>query len=240
MTGDGASLDLPRVEPFGDGAILVTLGSAIDGALAERAQLLADIANRRRADDPRFGRAVPGFATLVLPFDPLAVELDAALAIGRELLDELADGPGQAGSPPDARSDETIVTSPVDIPTRYGGVDGPDLDELAAELGLTAAAVVELHASVTYTCFLLGFAPGFAYLGSVPEAIAMPRRAAPRSRVSPGSVGIAGQLTGIYPRATAGGWNLIGRTEVRLWDVRRSMPARIEPGGRVRFIPIRD
>ncbi len=97
---------------------------------------------------------------------------------------------------------------------------------------------MELHASVTYRVFLLGFVPGFAYLGTLPEALALPRRGSPRSRVPAGSVAIAGRQTAVYPSATPGGWHLIGRTDARMWDVTAESPSLLRPGQRVRFVPL--
>jgi KipI family sensor histidine kinase inhibitor len=126
-----------------------------------------------------------------------------------------------------------------ELPTRYGGHDGPDLSEVATMHGLQTGDVVELHASVEYRVYMLGFAPGFAYLGRVPDQIATPRRPEPRSRVPAGSVGIARDQTGVYPFDTPAGWNIIGRTDVVLWDVDSEPPALLAPGDRVRFVPIR-
>jgi KipI family sensor histidine kinase inhibitor len=126
---------------------------------------------------------------------------------------------------------------PIDLPTRYGGPDGPDLDEVASIHGLRAVDVVELHASVAYRVFFLGFAPGFAYLGPLPGELATPRLATPRPRVPAGSVGIAGTQTAVYPVDSPGGWRLIGRTDARVWDPSADPPAMLLPGRRVRFVP---
>jgi allophanate hydrolase subunit 1 len=128
---------------------------------------------------------------------------------------------------------------PVEIPTRYGGPNGPDLVVVAELSGLPPAAVVEAHASLTYRALFLGFSPGFAYLGVLPRAIVVPRRAEPRVRVPAGSVALAGEQTAVYPLESPGGWQLIGRTSVALWDPRRDPPARIQPGDAVRFVPER-
>jgi KipI family sensor histidine kinase inhibitor len=110
---------------------------------------------------------------------------------------------------------------------------------VAVDTGLTADEVVELHASVEYDVLFLGFAPGFAYLGDLPDRLVLPRLATPRPRISAGSVGIAGGQTAIYPHPTPGGWRLIGRTDLGLWEPTRERPALIEPGCRVRFLPLR-
>ncbi|GMV48737.1 MAG: 5-oxoprolinase subunit PxpB [Nitrospira sp. NTP2] len=124
------------------------------------------------------------------------------------------------------------------IPVWYGDEAGPDLLDLAQSVDLTADAVIALHASVTYRVFMLGFSPGFPYLGRVPDRIAVPRLATPRTRVEAGSVGIAGPQTGIYPQSSPGGWRIIGRTPVRLFALDRPHPFLLAPGDRVRFVPI--
>jgi len=122
----------------------------------------------------------------------------------------------------------------VDIPTRY---DGPDLPEVAIKTNLTPAGVVERHAGREYFVYCVGFAPGFTYCGALPDEIAVPRLASPRLRVPAGSIGIAGRQTGIYAVESPGGWNLIGRTTLRLFDPTPDPPARFKPGDRLRFIP---
>jgi len=124
----------------------------------------------------------------------------------------------------------------VDIPTRY---DGPDLPEVALKTNLTPAGVVEQHAGQEYLVYCVGFAPGFTYCGAVPDQLDVPRMASPRLRVPAGSVGIAGRQTGIYGVESPGGWNLIGRTALRLFDPTADPPVRFKPGDRLRFVPIR-
>lgn len=125
----------------------------------------------------------------------------------------------------------------MDIPVIYGGDNGPDLSEVARISGLTPKQVVELHASVEYVVWFLGFQPGFPYLGGLPSQLAMPRRAEPRVQVPAGSVGIGGVQTGIYPLATPGGWQLIGRTPLALFSPNREEPILLRPGDTVRFVP---
>ncbi|MFU0964810.1 5-oxoprolinase subunit PxpB [Kluyvera ascorbata] len=125
----------------------------------------------------------------------------------------------------------------IDIPVVYGGDSGTDLPEVASISGLTPKQVVELHASVDYVVWFLGFQPGFPYLGGLPSQLAMPRRAEPRLQVPAGSVGIGGVQTGIYPLATPGGWQLIGRTPLALFSPNREEPVLLRPGDTVRFVP---
>jgi KipI family sensor histidine kinase inhibitor len=215
----------PRIVAFGESAVLVVLGETIDPQLNDKAhRLTARIRALGTADD-RYGVPVPAYASVLVPFDPLRVDVDAVTDRIRSLLVD----DGAAAGPPAGRT--------IELQTRYGGDEGPDLAEVAERSGLTADQVVELHTSVTYRVYMLGFAPGFAYLGRVPAPIAVPRRDTPRPRVAAGSVAIAGEQTGVYPFASPGGWQLIGRTEAMLWDVDRDPPALLQPGDSVRFVP---
>jgi len=218
------------IAPLGDGALLVTFGDRIDPGLNERAHGLAAAVERLRTTDPRLGRAVPAYASVLIPFDPVAVDPDEARRLVAALLSE------SSGQPPPTVEAERAGAL-VEIPVRYGGDDGPDLADVAALNGLRQSDVVELHAGTEYRAFFLGFAPGFAYLGPVSTQIATPRLAAPRERIPAGSVGIAGQGTAVYPFDLPGGWRIIGRTDVAMWDLRRDSPALLRPGDRVRFVP---
>jgi inhibitor of KinA len=132
----------------------------------------------------------------------------------------------------------TASRAPVRVPICYGGDLGPDLAAVASFAGLEEADVVRAHVAKTYRVFMLGFVPGFAYLGTVDERIAMPRRSTPRVRVPLGSVGIAGMQTGIYPAETPGGWQLIGRTPVKPFDPSRAEPFLMKAGDSVQFYAI--
>jgi len=125
-----------------------------------------------------------------------------------------------------------------EVPTVYGGEHGPDLDDVARITGLSPEEVVGLHASAEYTVAFLGFVPGFAYLSGLPEALRLPRLPSPRRRVAPGSVGVAGGQTAVYPLATPGGWRLIGRTNRTLFRPEREPPAVLAVGDRVRFVRV--
>ena len=138
------------------------------------------------------------------------------------------------------RLDEVKLPEPrrVEIPVCYGGEFGPDLNEVCAMRGMTPAQAIELHASVEYLVYFFGFVPGFAYLGELPNELVTPRLAAPRKRVPDGSVGIAGNQTGVYPFATPGGWRLIGRTPIKMFRADRDELNLLSIGDRVRFAPI--
>ena len=223
----GAGTDA-RIEPIGDAAVVLTLGDRVDPDLAARAQAIAAAVDEARLAEPALGRAVPAHASVLVPFDPLAIELEEVIGI--------VEACSRVGVP---ATGEAEARAPIEIPVRYGGADGPDLDEVAALHRLRPSDVIELHAVASYRVLFLGFAPGFAYLGGLPSELVTPRKATPRARVPAGSVGIAGEQTGIYPLAMPGGWQLIGRTETRLWDATLPSPALLGPGDRVRFVPAR-
>jgi len=167
----------------------------------------------------------PAYRSLLVKFNGLRLRHDEVEAILRRYLERL-----EGIKLPGPRL--------VEIPVCYGGEFGPDLAEVCAIHGLTPAQVVELHASTEYLVYFLGFVPGFAYLGELPEALVTPRLVVPRRRVPAGSVGIAGNQTGVYPFATPGGWRLIGRTPVAMFRVEREGFSLLAIGDRVRFAPI--
>ena len=211
------------VAALGDAAVLLVLGDRVDLALNRRVHRVAAAVRARALAGVT--DVVPAYATLSVHYDPLHVEHDAIAAELRAIAhDALATG--------DAEGDRDGTTHA--LPVVY---DGPDLAEVAERTGLRADDVVALHADATYTVYLLGFVPGFAYLGDLDARLALPRRAAPRTRVPQGAVAIAGRQTAVYPLATPGGWHLIGRSDAALLDVARTPPATLAPGDRVRFVP---
>jgi len=222
------------IEPFGDAGLLITFGSTVDARLAARSQAAATALDAVRAGLPAIGRPVPAHASVLVPFDPLAITLEEVVRAAERAVAAAEAGPRGPGL--DADLGKAAI--PIEIPVRYGGADGPDLDAVAELHGLRPADVVDLHASAIYRVLFLGFAPGFAYLGGLPPALATPRRASPRERVPAGSVGIAGEQTGVYPLAMPGGWQLIGRTDAVLFDPDRPEPALFRPGATVRFVPL--
>jgi inhibitor of KinA len=216
-------LQAPRFLPAGDSAIVVEYGDGIDVRINARVRLL-QLALDAGAHDGVV-ETVPTYRSLMVHYDPLVLSREALEALivstARRLPDEIQ---------------EPVRT--VEIPVMYGGQAGPDLAEVAAMAGVDDQAVVNLHAGADYVVFMLGFMPGFPYLGGLPARIATPRLATPRTLVPAGSVGIAGAQTGIYPTASPGGWRLIGRTPVRLFDPRRSPPTLLEAGDHIRFVPV--
>jgi KipI family sensor histidine kinase inhibitor len=212
----------PRLALFGDSTLVLQLGDTIDPIV--NARVIALAAAAREAGWAGVRDIVPTFRSVAVAFDP--VRADAArIAADLEHL---------------ARVVEPIVEDrePLAIPVCYGGDLGPDLDALSHGAGCRREDVVDLHASVTYRVYMLGFVPGFAYMGVVDSRIRASRHTAPRVRVPAGSVGIAGAQTAIYPMETPGGWQIIGRTPVAVCDLARAEPFLFRAGDRVRFEPI--
>ena len=210
--------------PLGDAALTVELDDGISPEAAARVRAL-DLA-LTRDPPPGFRESVPTYRSLLVLFDPAAL----SFADLEALLQRRAAGVADSGAPPPGALRR--------VPVRYGGEDGPDLVDVARARGMTPAEVVALHSGREYTAFMLGFRPGFAYLGVLPEALATPRRATPRVRVPAGSVGIAGRQTGVYPQVSPGGWSLLGRTSVAFFDTAADPPTFLQPGDRVRFEPV--
>jgi len=207
-----------HVAAAGDRALLVTLGRSIDPELLGQVLALDHALQDRR---PRgLINTVPSYASLLCHFDPDITDA-AHLEAGIRRLEGQLEGSVPFGAV-------------VDVPTRY---DGPDLADVALQANLTPAGVAAAHAGREYLVYCVGFAPGFTYCGALPDQLAVPRMASPRLRVSAGSIGIAGRQTGIYAVESPGGWNLIGRTALRLFDPAADPPARFKPGDRLRFIP---
>jgi KipI family sensor histidine kinase inhibitor len=198
-----------RLLPYGESAVLAEVAD-VDEALALHADL-------RAHRPPGTVDVVPGERTVLVRFDPAVTSADDVRA---DLARREATGA--------ARTDGPLVTVPV-------GYDGPDLAEVAGALHLAIPDLVAWHQRLTWRVAFVGFAPGFGYLvpdGDWPE---VPRRADPRTRVPAGSVAVAGRYSGVYPGASPGGWQLLGRTDLRVWDIRREPPALLVPGARVRF-----
>lgn len=213
-----------RLLPLGDAALTVEFGNEIDPALNERVIAFADAL--RAQGWPGIGDIVPTYRSMTIHVDPLRLDLAT-------LSDRLFQF---ARTAPTSR---TTSCTRHRIPVLYGGSWGPDLEELADFANLSVAEVISLHTSIEYRVYMLGFTPGFPYLGIVPEPLAMPRLATPRASVPAGSVGIAGSQTGIYPSATPGGWRLIGRTPVTVYRPADAKPFLLSPGDLVRFEPIK-
>jgi antagonist of KipI len=211
----------PRIREAGDSALLLEWEEVIDPRVNARA--IAVAAAMRSASLPGVRDVLSTFRSVAIFFDPLKAEPDAF----RNALARVSEAPL-----------EVVRGRTIEVPVTYGGESGPDLAAVAEWAGISADGVAERHAGTEYRVFMLGFLPGFAYLGSVDAQIAAPRRETPRLRVPAGSVGIAGQQTGIYPRESAGGWQIIGRSGLEVFDPSHVPAARFAPGDMVRFTPV--
>jgi KipI family sensor histidine kinase inhibitor len=205
-----------RIAPMGDAALLVELGRRVDTALNSRAIALAAALRARR--DVR--EAVAGYASVAVHYDPEQVTVKGLTAAIQRLSET---------RPPPAAPGRLHR-----IPVVY---EGPDIRETAERLGLPVDELIELHSGPTYRCFMVGFVPGWAFLGPLPEALRLPRRRVPRTHVQSGSVAIAGSQTGVYPLPSPGGWHLIGHTPVRTFLPNTDPPNLLRTGDRVKFFP---
>lgn len=212
------------IRTSGDTMLLVEWEQRIDPVINQQA---IELAHRLQT---RVGHAVrdivPGYCSLGVHFDPLHTDIGA---LERVITEEARLVTGHVEPAAAARV--------IEIPVRYGGDAGPDLPSVATFAQCSEHEVVARHASRTYRVYMLGFVPGFAYMGRVDSSIAAPRHRVPRERVPAGSVGIAGEQTGVYPLSTPGGWQLIGRTDAVMFDATREAPSLLQPGDLVRFVP---
>jgi KipI family sensor histidine kinase inhibitor len=201
--------------PSSDRSLLIKLGSEV----SVKTNASIHVLSKSLQTHPAITSLSPAYASLLVRFDPLKTTHE-------ELQAMIENTP----------LDEAALTEPrvVEIPVHY---NGPDLDEVAGLHSLTREALIEAHSTTVYHAYFAGFVPGFVYLGEVPSAIATPRRSSPRREVPAGSVAIAGTQTGVYPKSTPGGWNLIGHTDAIMFDASAGR-ALVEPGDRVRFIPL--
>src|SRR5690348_14665222 len=225
-----SSLDL-TLSPLGDRVLRIELGRTIDPVVHRRVRAVC----ARLESRPVAGtiELVPAFASVAVHYDPALVADDrtatAPYARFAASVEAALAGLGEVALP-EPRT--------IEIPVCYGGEFGPDLEEVAQRHAITSNEAVRLHSEAAYSVYMLGFAPGFAYLGGLPPQLATPRRDEPRVAVPAGSVGIGGIQTGIYPLVSPGGWQLIGRTPLRLFDPARERPTLLAVGDRVCFRPI--
>jgi KipI family sensor histidine kinase inhibitor len=218
-----------RVEPMGDRALILVLGEGISARVNDRVHGL--VSTLRESGLPGIQDLVGAYATLTVHYEP-------SIWAGRETPPHEALASEIRRLWKEAGAASLRPSRPVEILVCYGGDFGPDLEEVARRCGLSPETVISRHASPAYRVFMLGFAPGFAYLGGLDPALTTPRRESPRPRVPAGSVGIAGTQTGIYPLDTPGGWQIIGRTPLKMFDPALKEPCLLRPGDRLRFSPI--
>ena len=212
---------MPRWSAASDHSLLVSLGEEVSLATHERVLRLSLLLE----GTPELLNIHPGYCSLLISFDPRRVQYERIVSAVSEALDRM--------DSVDLHSRRTV-----EVPVRYGGADGPDLEDVARLHGISPEDVVRIHASAEYLVYFLGFSPGFPYLGGMPAAIATPRLATPRTHVPVGSVAIGGDHTGIYPVASPGGWRIIGRTPLELFRAERAPLTLLRMGDYVRFVPL--
>jgi len=207
------------LKPLGDSSILIQLGDAIDPALNQRVHALDALLQSLPIIE-----TVPAYCTVLVHYDPLTTTCNQIKTLIEEkisLLDESTHRPSRR----------------LEIPVLYGGASGPDLEPAAATLALSPSELIRLHSEREYTVYMMGFTPGFPYLGILNEKLTLPRLSTPRTRVPAGSVAIAGSQTGIYPVDSPGGWHILGWTPLKLFDPMSENPFLFAPGDIVKFLP---
>lgn len=212
-----------RYLPAGERGLVVEFGDAISIEINNQVRALA--LDLEAAAIPGLIETVPTYRSLGIEYDPLALSFEEAERKIREVAATL--DPGTLPAP-----------RRVEIPTVYGGVYGPDLPFVAEHAGLSEAEVIRLHSQTMYHVYMIGFSAGFAYLGGLPERLHTPRLPSPRIKVPKGSVAIGGSQTGAYAAETPGGWRIVGRTYVNLFDPLQAIPTPMQPGDTVQFVPI--
>lgn len=210
--------------PLGDAAIVIQLGDQISPAINARVRAICAYLDEYSFEG--FIEYVPAFTTVTLYYEPWIINYTKLLPLLQEMANEVLEEP------------EVSSGAVLDIPVLYGGEWGPDLDFVASHNKISTAEVIALHTAPEYLVYMIGFAPGFPYLGGMNELISAPRKDTPRMKIAAGSVGIAGQQTGIYPIETPGGWQIIGRSPINLFDLNREVPAFLKAGDKVRFVAI--
>lgn len=207
----------------GDRALLVEYGAGIDPVVNEKVRAMMALLKKNLPEGVE--AIVPAYRSLSILYEPLATT-PARLA---EILHALEADP---------RAADTAKPKVIPIPVCYGGEFGPDIGVVAEHTGLSEDEIVAIHASVDYPIYMIGFAPGFCYLGGLDDRLQTPRRKTPRTSLPAGSVGLAESQTGVYPVESPGGWQIIGQTPLRLFAPARENPFLYEAGDRVRFVPI--
>lgn len=215
--------EVPKILPCGDQAVSIEFGDGIDPKINRKVLHLFD--RLRARPIPGIKDLIPSYRSLLIQYEPLILSREELEICIRQQLPGL----GQVIFP-----ERRIIT----IPVHYGGSFGPDLPEVAEYHGMTPSEVMALHSAVTYRVYMIGFSPGFPFLGGLDPRLHTPRKKSPREKVPAGSVGIADQQTGIYSLDSPGGWRVIGRTPVKLFDLSREEPLLLVAGDRVLFQPI--
>jgi len=211
----------PRIVPLGDSTALVQLGDEIDLTINQRVHILANLITTSCVNG--IIETVPAYATLLVHYDPLVLSFTQVKNILHAKMTQM-------------QENESRKPRQVEVPVQYGGDLGPDLESVASHCGLRVEDVIRIHCGKIYTVYMMGFTPGYPYMGKLDDALIMPRLKTPRTHVSAGTVAIAGSQTGIYSIESPGGWNLIGWTPLKLFDPESDSPFLFAPGDEVKFV----
>jgi inhibitor of KinA len=210
------------IKPLGDSALLIQLGDKIDPAINQQVHTLD--AQLQTKQIRGILEIVPSYCTLLVHYDPLILTFAQAADWAQDEMTRMQDSPHR-------------TPRRIEVPVHYGGASGLDLETVAAAKGISPTDVIRIHSEREYTVYMMGFTPGFPYMGKLDERLIMPRLGTPRTKVRAGSVAIAGEQTGIYPLESPGGWHLIGWTALPLFDPKSETPFLFAPGDVVKFVP---
>ena len=211
----------PRIVPLGDSSVLVQFGDEIDLTINQRVHTFANLITPSSVNG--IIETVPAYATLLVHYDPLILSFTQIKDHLRAQISQMEEI-------------ESRKPRRIDVPVRYGGEMGPDLESVASHCGLRVEDVIRIHSGKIYTVYMMGFTPGYPYMGKLDDALITPRLETPRTRVPAGTVAIAGSQTGIYSIESPGGWQLIGWTPLKLFDPASESPFLFSPGDDVKFI----
>ncbi len=211
----------PSIVPLGDSAALIQLGETIHPSVNQRVRALAKRIEASAVNG--LIETVPAYTTVLVQYDPLMLSFAQIKNILQEKIDQI---------------DESTSRKPrlLEVPVRYGGDYGVDLETVARHLHLSVADIIRIHSAKIYTVYMMGFMPGYPYMGELDNALIVPRLETPRTRVAAGTVAIAGSQTGVYSVESPGGWRLIGWTPLTIFDVKSESPFLFSPGDKVKFV----
>lgn len=220
------------LHPLAENAIIIDLGGSIEEAALKKLRTITAYLDKNPF--PWLTEYVPAFTTVTIYYDPLKVlEIQPGIQLPYDFVSQQL-----SSHLKDLKTDKMSPQRVVSIPVCYGGYFGPDLKYVAHYNNMSVQEVIEIHSANEYIVYMIGFSPGFPYLGGMSERISAPRRSSPRLKIPPGSVGIAGKQTGIYPIETPGGWQIIGRTPKNLFQPDEELPSLLQAGDKIKFTPI--
>lgn len=229
-------MDIQEVKILSEQSILIYFGDTINVTTHEKIQAAMSILRERHIEG--IVEIIAGYTNICIHFNPFLIQATVYKCAGNHIVEKVISYITKILAT--ASIGERKPSRLIEIPVQYGGEAGPDLAEVAAYHQLTPQQVIDIHTSKEYIVYMLGFAPGFPFLGGLDERIATPRKATPRLKIDAGAVGIAGAQTGVYPLATPGGWQIIGRTTMDLFLPHQTPPTLLQAGDRIRFVAVKE